>query len=98
MISNYGIALIALSAFDLGLTLALISAGIAREGNPLMAYILREYGAIGMSAFKVVFTLATVILFEWYSCTRHTYLHYKLAIGLYVVLYIAFSLSLSLGG
>ncbi len=61
---GYAAALIAISMIDLGLTVYGISTGIAEEVNPILVWVLHEWGIPGLVIYKVAFTAIVVLCLE----------------------------------
>lgn len=59
----------AVCLLDLVVTVALVVAGLASEGNPLMAYFL-ERGLLAFCAAKLLLTIGPLAVAEWYRRTN----------------------------
>jgi hypothetical protein len=58
------LAIACIGCVDLVVTLALIAGGIAREGNPLMGWVLVHHGPIGLVAAKALLISLPIVLAE----------------------------------
>jgi hypothetical protein len=59
---SWAIVLVCLA--DLFTTIALLTRGLAEEGNPIMRYYL-EYGLLPFALAKLVLVIAPVVIIEW---------------------------------
>lgn len=89
-VSPEGLGLTTLCMADLASTLFWISQGHAREGNPLMAWILSA-GVVPFIAAKIVMFAPAVVLAEWYRPRNPALITrvMRWVIGGYVVAWVA---------
>jgi len=94
------VALAAVALADLLYTCYLLATGTAYEGNPLMAAMLRAWGPNGFVAAKALLVGLPLAVAEVVRSRhpRFVQLLLRLALGLYLIVWLAALVQLSLGG
>lgn len=88
-LARESVLLIVICAVDLVVTLALIGANTASEGNPLMAFYLR-YGVGTFVMMKLTLVILPIFIAEWSMQYRPRFVRFMLraAIAAYVGAYL----------
>ena len=96
-ISRESIWLAGICAADTVLTAILLSMGMIREANPLMAYLI-NYGIGTFCAVKMMMVVPVVALSEWYRRYNPVFVRRSLMAGIiaYTAIYFASVLAVNL--
>ena len=91
--------LIGIAILDLAVTLLLLGADVASEGNPLMAYYL-QYGIGTFVMVKLSLIFFPIIIAEWSKQYKPRFVRFMLraAIATYLGVYVVLFLSINVGG
>jgi hypothetical protein len=82
-ISRESLGLIGICVADTLLTLLLLGLGLAKEANPLMAFLL-DFGVSAFCFVKLGTVLALVLLAEWYKRQNPAFVRQALRLGIIV--------------
>ena len=97
-LTKESIVLIGIAVLDLAATLLLLGAGVAFEGNPLMAYYLR-YGVGTFVMVKLSLIFFPIVIAEWSKQYKPKFVRFMLraTIATYVGVYIVLFLTVNVG-
>ncbi|PIQ66424.1 MAG: hypothetical protein COV96_01400 [Candidatus Zambryskibacteria bacterium CG11_big_fil_rev_8_21_14_0_20_42_18] len=92
--SKLGKVLMLVCLLDLGITLALVTMGIAVEANPLLNYYLEKWGSAGLVISKMWFVLIPIFVLEagprvCPSARIHIVRYYNFVIWAYMTLFVS---------
>ena len=98
-LTKESILLIGIATFDLAVTLLLLGADIAYEGNPLMAFYLR-YGVGTFVMVKLSLIFFPIVIAEWSKQYKPRFVRFMLraTIATYLGVYIVLFLTVNVGG
>jgi hypothetical protein len=96
-ISAESIVLMAICIVDLASTMWLLAAGLATEGNPLMAHLL-SHSPLLFCTVKMGTVTCLVVVTEWYKRSNPAFARnvLRVAIVLYLVLYVTLVFAINL--
>mgnify|MGYP001589569770 CR=1 FL=1 len=98
-LTKESILLIGIATADLATTLLLLGAGVASEGNPLMAYYLK-YGIGIFVMVKLGLIFFPIVIAEWSRQYRPKFVRFMLraTIATYLGVYLVMFLSINVAG